>query len=312
MASQHPPRLAWIGLGNMGNGMVKNIAEKGTYAAPMHIHNRTLSKAETLCSSLEPGKTKVASSIADCVDNADIVLICVADDASVENTINEALKSPSAKGTLIVDCSTIHPDTTNRMQQTVEAAGAHFVACPVFGAPAMAQSGQLITVLAGPRAHVDRVRPFCKDVMARAEVDFSDQPAGAATRLKIVGNTFILHMIESLSEGHVLAEKSGLGVDNLHAFIEQMFPGPYTAYSNRLRSGDYYTREYPAFTAKLARKDYRHAKALADSAGVQMKGLDVAGRHLQDVVDYADDKGDIAGIYGAVRRESGLEFENQK
>lgn len=292
--------------------MIKNIVQKGAYTAPLSIYNRTASKAESFVNSLESGKTQVAPSIAACVDNADIVFMCVADDASVEDSVTEALKSSSAKGTLIVDCSTIHPDTTNKVQQQIESAGAHFVACPVFGAPPMAESGSLIAVLAGPKAQVDRVRPFCKDVMARAEVNFSDQPGGAATRMKIVGNTFILHMIEALSEGHVLAEKSGLGVDNLHAFIEQMFPGPYTAYSNRLKSGDYYTRDYPAFAAKLARKDWRHAKSLADSAGVQMKGLDVAGQHLQDVVDYADDRGDIAGVYGAVRREAGLSFENQK
>jgi len=40
-----------------------------------------------------------------------------------------------------------------------------------------------------------------------------------------------------------LAETSGLGVDNLHKFIELMFPGPYTAYSNRMREGDYFKRE---------------------------------------------------------------------
>lgn len=182
--SSQPPRVAWTGLGNMGVGMVKNIVQKGTYTGPLQLHNRTISKAESLVSTLESGKAQVASSITTCVDNADIVFMCVADDASVEATIAEAIKSTSIKDTLIVDCSTIHPDTTNRVQQKVEATGAHFVACPVFGAPPMAESGSLITVLAGPKAQVDRVLPFCKDVMARAEVNFSDQPCGAATRLK--------------------------------------------------------------------------------------------------------------------------------
>ena len=50
-------------------------------------------------------------------------------------------------------------------------------------------------------------------------------------------------MIETLSEGHTLAERSGLGNDNLHQFIEAMFPGPYTAYSGRLMGGDYYKRD---------------------------------------------------------------------
>ena len=309
--SNQPNRLAWTGLGNIGRGMAKNIIQKGTYTGPLLLHNRTVSKAESFAATFDAGKAKAASSITDCVDNADIVFLCVADDASVEETLTAALKSPAAKGTLFVDCSTIHPDTTNRMQTLVESSGAHFVACPVFGAPPMAEGGTLINVLAGPKPQIDRVLPFCTDVTARAVVNFSDQPCGNATRMKIVGNTFILNMINTLSEGHVLAEKSGLGTENLHAWIEQMFPGPYTAYSNRLMSGDYYQREYPAFTAKLARKDYRHAKALADGCGAKMRGLDVGGQRLQDVVDYAGDKGDIAGIYGAARRESGLDFENQ-
>jgi 3-hydroxyisobutyrate dehydrogenase-like beta-hydroxyacid dehydrogenase len=61
--------------------------------------------------------------------------------------------------------------------------------------------------------------------------------------LKIIGNTFVLSMVETLAEGHVLAEKTGLGAEMLHKFIETMFPGPYTAYSNRMLSGDYYKRE---------------------------------------------------------------------
>jgi len=299
----------------MGRGMIKNIVEKGTYTSPLLIYNRTPARAEKLAATFsgdKQSKVKIAYSIEECVEGADIVFTCVGDDQAIKETIDTALKSPEAKEKLFVDCSTIHPDTTNELAKKINDVGAEFVACPVFGAPAMADNGQLLCVLAGPKSAVDKVRPFCKGVMGRAEVNFSDQPQGNASRMKIVGNTFILHMVECLSEGHVLAEKSGLGVDNLHSFIETMFPGPYTAYSNRLKSGDYYQREEPAFQAKLAKKDWNHAKSLADSAGVKLKGLDVAGQHLQDVVDYAGDKGDIAGVYGAVRREAGLEFENQK
>ncbi|KAK4548362.1 hypothetical protein LTR36_010232 [Oleoguttula mirabilis] len=304
------PRVAWIGLGNMGRGMVKNVVEKGTYTAPLAIYNRTTARAETLASSLPSGKAKVVSSIEDAVKEADIIFTCVGDDKAIEETIEAALKSPEAKGKLFVDCSTVHPDTTNKLAKTINDAGAEFVACPVFGAPAMADNGQLVCVLAGPSAQVERVKPFCKGVMGRAEIDYADQPHGAATRLKIIGNTFILAMVETLSEGHTLAEKSGLGSDNLHSFIETMFPGPYTAYSNRLKSGDYYKREEPLFNAKLARKDAGHARSLAESCGAKMKALEVADAHLQAVIEHSGDKGDIAAIYGAVRQESGLKFEN--
>lgn len=174
----------------------------------------------------------------------------------------------------------------------------------------MADAGQLVCVLAGPSDQVERVKPYTTGVMGRAIIDYSGSPHGTATRLKIIGNTFILNMVETLSEGHALAEKSGLGNDRLHQFIETMFPGPYTAYSNRLRQGDYYKREEPLFAVDLARKDARHAMDLAKTHGVRMRDVEVADKHLEEVQKHMGSRGDIAGIYGAVRKESGLEFEN--
>lgn len=305
------PRVAWIGLGNMGRGMVKNIVEKGTFTSPLAIYNRTPARSEKLASTLPSDRTKVVTSIEEAVADADIIFTCVGDDKAITDTIDTALKSPNVKGKLFVDCSTIHPDTTDKLAKTINNAGAEFVACPVFGALAMADNGQLVCVLAGPAAQVSKVKPFCKGVMGRAEIDFSDQPHGTASRLKIIGNTFILNMVETLSEGHTLAEKSGLGSANLHTFIETMFPGPYSAYSNRMIQGDYYKRDEPLFNVDLARKDAGHALALAESSGAKMKAVEVGDAHLKMVQEHMGNKGDIAGVYGAVRQEAGLKFENQ-
>lgn len=290
--------------------MCKNLVEKGQLDKPLIIFNRTNSRAEQLSQKLGSDKTKVASSVEEAASASDIIFTCVGDDAAIEETINTALKG-GAKNKLFVDCSTVHPDTTDKLAKTVNGAGGEFVACPVFGAPAMADNGQLVCVLAGPGAQVDRVKPYCEGVMGRAIIDYSNQPHGTATRLKIIGNTFILNMVETLSEGHTLAEKSGLGTDNLHQFVEKMFPGPYTAYSNRLRQGDYYKRDEPLFAVDLARKDARHAMSLAKTHGVKMRDVEVADKHLEMVQKHMGSKGDIAGIYGAVRQEADLKFENQ-
>jgi 3-hydroxyisobutyrate dehydrogenase-like beta-hydroxyacid dehydrogenase len=301
------PQLAWIGLGNMGRGMCANLVSKGSLAHPLIIFNRTTSKAETLSAKI--GHSTVSPSLSDTISKSDIIFLCLGDDSAVQSTITEALKS-DVKGKLFVDCSTIHPDTTTAVSDSITSAGAEFVACPVFGAPAMADAGQLVCVLAGPAAAVEKVKPYCVGVMGRANVDYSGQDPSKATLLKIIGNTFILSMVSTLSEGHVLAEKSGLGVEELHSFVETMFPGPYTAYSNRLKSGDYWKREEPLFAAKLARKDAGHAQAIAEKAGCKMKGVELADGWLEKVVQEKGDQGDIAGIYGAKRMESGLGFDN--
>lgn len=290
--------------------MCKNLVAKGQLEKPLIISNRTLQRAQDLQATLPLNKSTVANSIPDAVSDADIVFTCLGDDAAISKTVDTFCQSPNIKGKLFVDCSTVHPDTTNQLASIFSSHGAEFVACPVFGAPAMAEAGQLVCVLAGPAASVKKVLPYCKGVMGRANIDFSDQPHGKATLLKIIGNTFILNMVETLSEGHTIAEKSGLGNDNLHQFIETMFPGPYTAYSGRMMGGDYYKREEPLFGVDLARKDAKHALDLAKASGTAMKDVEVADGHLADVQKHMGSKGDIAGIYGAVRQESGLKFEN--
>lgn len=174
----------------------------------------------------------------------------------------------------------------------------------------MADNGQLVCVFAGPKSSIDKVKQYGEGVVGRANIEYADHPHGTATRLKIIGNTVILNMVESLSEGHVLAEKSGLGSQEFHKFISTMFPGPYTAYSNRLMSGDYYKREEPLFAVDLARKDAKHAMDLAKTHGARLRDTEVADSHLAEVQKHMGSKGDIAGMYGAVRQESGLKFEN--
>jgi len=107
----------------------------------------------------------------------------------------------------------------------------------------MAESGQLVCVLAGPASDVEKVKPYCKGVMGRDIIDFSDQEPSKATLMKIIGNTFVLNMVEQLSEAHTLADRTGLGAPDLHQFVEKMFPGPYVAYSNRLMANDYMREE---------------------------------------------------------------------
>lgn len=292
----------------MGRGMVKNIVEKGELGGPLAIYNRSKQRAVDLSASLPSGKTEVAESVEDGVTKADVIFMCLANDAAVTETVKAVVKA-DVKGKVIVDCSTIHPDTTEAIAKTINSKGAEFVACPVFGAPAMADAGQLVPVATGPKSAVDRIKPFLEGVTSRAIIDMSDEPYKKASQLKLLGNTFIANMIEQVAEGHVLAEKSGLGTQHSHKFIELVFPGPYAAYSNRMLSGDYWKRKEPLFHADLARKDVGHARKIAEDCGVRLDNLEVADAHLAKIQKHTDN-GDIAAIYGAVRQENGLKFEN--
>jgi 3-hydroxyisobutyrate dehydrogenase-like beta-hydroxyacid dehydrogenase len=310
--------------------MCKNLVEKGGLDKPLILYNRTKQRADDLSARLGTDKTKVVASISDAVKDADIILMCLGDDAAVNGAV-DAILEENVQGKLIVDCSTVHPDTTDALETRITAKGAEFVGMPgvfhclllrhtpahlliiaVFGAPAMAESGNLICVPAGRKESVEKIKPYTSGVISRADVDFADQPAKNSTLLKVIGNTFILQMVEALSEGHVLAEKTGLGTENLHRWIETLFPGPYAAYSSRMLAGDYYQRDEPLFHVDLARKDAGHALALAKKTGASLPAVAVADAHLVKVKQHLGNKGDLPSIYGAVRQESGLRFENME
>ena len=289
--------------------MCKNIAAKAKFQPPISIYDISASRAQDVHKSTD--STRIASSIPDAVEDADIIFYSVPDDNVVLKVLDEILATTDITGKTLVDCSTIHPDTTTKEQHLIESAGADFVACPVFGAAAMADSGQLICNLAGKPAAVAKVKPFCDGVMSSQTIDLTGTEPANATLMKIIGNSFVLNMVTALSEGHVLAEKSGLGTENLHKFIALMFPGPYTKYSERMLSGDYYTRQTPLFSVDLARKDARHAQSLAKAAGMEMKNVALADAFLEVVQREKGAVGELAAIYGAKRMEAGLRFENK-
>lgn len=289
--------------------MAKNIAEKAGLESPLLLFNRSTQRAIDLSAQITQGRSEVAESLDTAVAQADVIFICLANDQAVTETIDAVAKS-DLTGKVVADCSTIHPETTDAIAQKLAAKGAEFVACPVFGAPAMADSGNLVPVPAGPKSAVDKIRPFLVGVTSRAIIDMSDEPYHKAPQLKLVGNTFILNTVEQIAEGHVLAEKSGLGVQYTHQFLELLLPGIYPAYSTRMLSGEYYKREEPLFNVNLARKDAGHALRLAKDSGCEMKNVVTADRHLEAVQKAYPESGDLAGIYGAVREEAGLPFKN--
>jgi 3-hydroxyisobutyrate dehydrogenase-like beta-hydroxyacid dehydrogenase len=138
--------------------MVTNIAKKSNLSGPLVIHNRTQKRADDLNAALGGG-LRVAPTVAEAVTHADIVFTCVGDDAAIVDTFRAVLAA-GASGKLLVDCSTVHPDTTIELERMARSGGARFVAMPVFGAPAAADAGELVCVLAGPKADVEAVKPY--------------------------------------------------------------------------------------------------------------------------------------------------------
>ncbi|KAK7212271.1 hypothetical protein V2G26_019449 [Clonostachys chloroleuca] len=305
------PQLSWIGLGNMGRGMCQNLIQKGSLDKPLLVYNRTKKRSEDFVAQFGRGKATVSDSLEESVSSAEIIFTCLSNDAAVCETYESIVSGGNTKGKLFVDCSTVHPDSTDKVGKMMVGSGAEFVSSPVFGPPQMAENGTLIFVTAGPKSSIERVRPFIKGVMGQAEITFEGKPYSSAAKFKLIGNGFALNMVTQLAESFTLAEKAGVDPATVKQLVDMMYGGIYMIYSSRMLDGDYWKLDEPYFSAQNGLKDARHLIGLSHAAGVELKNAANGRGYLEELAKTTEpDKRDITGIYGAVRKANGLKYEN--
>jgi 3-hydroxyisobutyrate dehydrogenase-like beta-hydroxyacid dehydrogenase len=326
----------WIGLGNIGRAACERLVSQGCLDSRLILYNRTAQKSHELASSLPQGSTLVVSSLKEGIPQADIIFTCLSNDAAVESTYQSIISDLTTtadthtlgsglRGKVFIGMETIHPDTADKLADLLAYYGAEFVACPVLGPPAAAAAGQLIAFPAGSQAALSRVMaPYIAGEggggLARAAIAFPDQACGTGPRMKIIANTFTLNAAVQLAEAFTLAEKVGIDQGQVGRFVELCFadgPGatnPFHVYAGRMLRGDYWKRE-PAGGVALGLKDAGLAVRLAEENGATVRNPGVAVAWCREVLEgggpgRGEERGDIAGVYGAVREKAGLRFEN--
>jgi len=107
--------------------MCKNLVEKGQFEKPLILYNRTKKRADDLAAQLGDGNAIAVESITEVADRADIIFLCLSDDAAVNGAVN-VITQQNVAGKVIVDCSTVHPDTTNALEKRLNTKSCEFVA----------------------------------------------------------------------------------------------------------------------------------------------------------------------------------------
>lgn len=105
--------------------MVKNLVKKGDLKQPVVIYNRTVSTAQSLAEEVGQSSATVAKSVAEAVESADLVFICLANDDVLKQTIDQALEV-NIRGKTFIDATTVHPDTSNQLAEKVKAKGGDY------------------------------------------------------------------------------------------------------------------------------------------------------------------------------------------
>ncbi|SOD60290.1 3-hydroxyisobutyrate dehydrogenase [Streptomyces zhaozhouensis] len=286
-SSTEATSVAVLGTGIMGAAMARNLCRADL---DVRVWNRTRAKAEPL---VEHG-VRVAATPAEAVAGAGVVLTVLHDGEAAAEAIAQAAGA-FAPDTVWLQCSTAGLDGLDRLVALADEHGLTLVDAPVLGTRQPAEAGMLTVLAAGPEETRGRLAPVLAAVGSRTL--WLGTVPGAATRLKLVCNSWVLAVTHGTAEAMALAH--GLGVDSAD-FLEAVAGGPLDLGYLRTKAAAIEAGDLPAsFAVDTARKDARLIVEAGERAGVR---LDVAAAGL-DRLDRASAQGhgdrDMAASYYA-------------
>jgi 3-hydroxyisobutyrate dehydrogenase len=200
-------RIGLIGLGRMGQAIAGRLLGAGF---PLMVHNRTRAKAEALIAS----GAAWAETPADLASRSDIILSILTDDRAVEQIYlgEHGLLAGEAAGKLFAEMSTIRTATIHALRTRAEARGARLLDAPVAGTVEPARQGQLLTLVGGDAADLERARPVLA-TFSRRIVHMG--PSGAGTTMKLALNMTTAIFWGGLAESLAMGQQFGLSVEQM-------------------------------------------------------------------------------------------------
>jgi 3-hydroxyisobutyrate dehydrogenase len=204
-------KIGWIGLGNMGVPMARNLVRAG-YA--VMVYNRTAAKAAVL---VEAG-AELAVSPADLLEAADIVITMLSDDAAVREVHGgeKGLLAGARAGKMVIDMSTVSPVTSRELAVQLAAKGVDYLDAPVAGSVKPAELGQLVIMAGGKKESYEAALPIFEK-LGKASFLMGEQGAGNAAKLAI--NTLLAFNMQGLAESVFFAREKGIRPEAMLAVI---------------------------------------------------------------------------------------------
>jgi 3-hydroxyisobutyrate dehydrogenase len=293
--------VGWIGAGRMGVAMASRLARAGI---PPTVWNRTRAKAEPL---VELDCT-IAAEIAD-LRSLDVVFTMVSTPADLEQVLvgdGGLLAGDGPVPGVVVDCSTISTESSERLREECGQRGVDFLAAPVSGNGKVASAGRLSLVVSGPEETYQRLEPL----LAHLGRSVTYVGEGDVARLvKICHNLLLGVVTQSLAEITVLAEKGGIPRSAFLDFLNNSVMG---SVFTRYKSPAFVNLDFkPTFTPVLLRKDFDLGLAAAREMDVPMPVAAVTAQLVQASVSSGRTDEDFAILLDLQAQSSGLELKRE-
>lgn len=203
-ASASKPRVGIIGLGRMGAAMAVRLTSQDHAVSGWTRSGLSPDKAHEL-------GIAAAADIAAAAAASDIILLSLSDDAAV-TAMAQALCRSDLRGKVIVDTSTVAPDTLRGQADAIRAAGGGALDAPISGGPDLITEGKAGLYIGGDAADVARFMPVAQALSNRIH---HVGALGAGAAAKIVNNMMLMGFWETLKEAVLLGKSAGLELEKM-------------------------------------------------------------------------------------------------
>jgi len=271
-------RVGFVGLGAMGWPMAGHLHRAGLLVA---IGNRSPAKAQAFAA--EHGVIAPAT-LAELAPMCDVIALCVSADADVLGVVRE-VAAHAKPGTVVIDHSTVSPDTAKQAHKLMHEAGGDFVDAPVSGGVEGAKNGKLSIMAGGDSGALARVRPVLDAYAAKIG---HMGPVGAGQSTKAVNQVLVAGIAQGVCEGLALGEALGLDPAVL---LPTLASGAAGCWFLDKRGATMLRNEFAGgFKAALLHKDLRIVQAIAQQAGTDHSIVDKSMADLAELM--AQGRGD--------------------
>jgi 3-hydroxyisobutyrate dehydrogenase-like beta-hydroxyacid dehydrogenase len=290
-------RIGFAGLGLMGSRMARNLLKKGFETT---VWNRSPGRSAPLAAQ----GARVAATPRELAERSDVLVACVADPPAVERLVfaPDGLLGAVRPGFRYLECSTVSPDTTRRVQAALRGRGADALEAPVTGSKNGAEQGTLLFMTGGARAVHDELMPV---MMAMGTKAIYCGEMGQGSTMKLIGNSFISLMLEALCEGIVVGRRAGLPLETILEVVQASgFASPYFAFKGAAIA----KRDFDEhFAIDLLVKDQNLMLETAGAARVPMPGLAAVREVFQSARAQGYGREDICAVVKALERAAGFD-----
>jgi 3-hydroxyisobutyrate dehydrogenase len=245
--------VAFLGLGAIGRPMAKRIAAAGF---SLTVWNRTQERAASFA---RDAGARHASSAADAVANAHVIVTCLSTSQDVDAVLDAKVIAAMSPGALVLDCTSGDPATSRRLSLRLQERGIGFVDAPVSGGVKGAEEGTLTVMCGGDATDIQHARPVI-EAFGRKIVHCG--PVGAGDAVKAANQALLALTI--FGTGEVLVALAKLGVNPATALEVINASSGRSNASMNLFPERVLTRAFPrTFRLALMDKDVRIAAQIA-------------------------------------------------